>query len=225
MSCQLHAASGSNAHSKWNPKYAKSTLIGAAFPRRSSSMMNWKPLMSTMLSVSFGSSRARFSLGPPHPPEFKNIRIGLRSLPVKYSLSLSVANFVTSSIVTSPQKYLFYDFKTCGKIGIDIGIVNWLGSDGCAFLRYHHLKQNNFMVENRWSIAAIVVFEFRFYQIIIIFTLPFGRSTQTGRSFRENELSPMDKASEMMIVKSKIYGLIFWALSWKIAGTPKEWEW
>ena len=129
MSCQLHAASGSNAHSKWNPKYAKSTLIGAAFPRRSSSMMNWKPLMSKLLSVSFGSSRARFSLGPPHPPVFKNIRIGLSSLPVKYSLSLSVANFVTSSIVTSPQKYLFYDFETCGKIGIDIGIVNWLGSD------------------------------------------------------------------------------------------------
>jgi len=56
--------------------------------------------MSKTVSVSFGSSRTIESLGPPQPPEFKNIRIGLRSLPVKYSLSLSVADFVISSIVS-----------------------------------------------------------------------------------------------------------------------------
>jgi hypothetical protein len=124
-SCQLHAASGSNAHSKWNPKYAKSTLIGAAFPRRSSSIMNWKPLMSKMLSVSFVSSRARFSLGPPHPPESRKIRMGLRSLPVKYSLSLSIADSVIWSIVTSP---LCMISELEGENSYDIGIVNLVGT-------------------------------------------------------------------------------------------------
>jgi hypothetical protein len=53
------------------------------------------------MSVSFGSSRAMARDGPPHPPAFKNIRIGVTFLSFKYSAILSVADFVTSSIVSS----------------------------------------------------------------------------------------------------------------------------
>jgi hypothetical protein len=39
--------------------------------------------------------------GPPHPPEFKKIRIGETSLPLKYSAICLVAADVTSTIVFS----------------------------------------------------------------------------------------------------------------------------
>jgi len=76
-------------------------LIGAAFPRRSSSTRNLKPFMLKTVSVSSGSSRVIARDGPPHPPDFKNIRMGLTGLFLKYSESLLVANFVTSSMVSS----------------------------------------------------------------------------------------------------------------------------
>jgi hypothetical protein len=94
-------------------------------------MTNLKPFILKTSSVSFGSSRARARDGPPHPPEFRKMRMGLTSLPLKYSAISSVADFVTSSIITSPQKYLFYDFHNLGNIVMDIGLVNWFGSDGC----------------------------------------------------------------------------------------------
>ena len=86
--------------------------------------------MTKTASVSFGSSRTIVSLGPPHPPEFKNIRIGLRSLFLKYSVSLSVANFVTSSIV-SPLKniYMTEQFQTFRKVCTIIGSVNIVDLD------------------------------------------------------------------------------------------------
>ena len=40
-------------------------------------------------------------LGPPHPPSFKKIRIGVTSLPLKYSAICSVADGVTSTMTPS----------------------------------------------------------------------------------------------------------------------------
>jgi hypothetical protein len=97
-------------------------------------MTNLKPFILKTSSVSFGSSRAMARDGPPHPPELRKMRMGLTSLPLKYSVISSVADFVTSSIVTSSQKNLFYVFRISGNIGIDIGIVNWLGSDDVRFV-------------------------------------------------------------------------------------------
>jgi len=37
--------------------------------------------------------------GPPHPPEFKKIRMGATSFPLKYSAICFVADCVTSTIV------------------------------------------------------------------------------------------------------------------------------
>jgi hypothetical protein len=39
--------------------------------------------------------------GPPHPPAFIKIRIGVTSLSFKYSAIFSVADFVISSIIFS----------------------------------------------------------------------------------------------------------------------------
>jgi hypothetical protein len=39
--------------------------------------------------------------GPPHPPEFKKIRMGETSLPLKYSAICFVATSVTSTIMFS----------------------------------------------------------------------------------------------------------------------------
>jgi len=39
--------------------------------------------------------------GPPHPPEFKKIRMGETSLPLKYSAICFVATSVTSTIIFS----------------------------------------------------------------------------------------------------------------------------
>jgi hypothetical protein len=61
------------------------------------------------LSVSFGSSRAMAREGPPHPPAFKKIRIGVAFLPFKYSAIFSVADFVISSIIFSFYKNHLYD--------------------------------------------------------------------------------------------------------------------
>jgi hypothetical protein len=77
-------------------------------------MTNLKPFILKTSSVSFGSSRARARDGPPQPPEFRKMRMGLTSLFLKYSAISSVADLVTSSMATSPQKYLFYDFKNLG---------------------------------------------------------------------------------------------------------------
>jgi len=65
--------------------------------------------------------------GPPHPPAFKKIRIGVAFLPVKYSAIFSVADFVISSIIFSFYKNHLYDriiLKPNRKIVTSIGSVN-----------------------------------------------------------------------------------------------------
>jgi len=68
------------------PMGEKSTLIGFTFSRNSLLTTYRNPSISkTLSSSSFGSSRARASPGPPHPPSFKKILMGDGVLPLKYS--------------------------------------------------------------------------------------------------------------------------------------------
>jgi hypothetical protein len=96
-----HPAPKSIAQSSLNPISEKSTLMGVAFCMKSLSTIYWNPSISKTSSVAFGSSRAMASDGPPHPPEFKNIRMGETSFPLKYSAICFVAASVTSTIVFS----------------------------------------------------------------------------------------------------------------------------
>ncbi len=84
-----------------NPYPKKSTLTGLAFSKNSLSIINWNPFISCTSSVSLGSFRAIANEGPPHPPSFKNIRIGAISLPLKYSAICWLAASVTSIMVSS----------------------------------------------------------------------------------------------------------------------------
>jgi len=60
--------------------------------------------------------------GPPHPPAFKNIRIGLTSLSLKYSAIFLTADSETSSIASTPSKKSVWlkKIQTCQKIGAEI---------------------------------------------------------------------------------------------------------
>jgi hypothetical protein len=65
------------------PRGVKSILIGFICSMNSLSIMYLNPSMSYTSSLFFSSSRAIAREGPPHPPEFRNIRIGETSLPLK----------------------------------------------------------------------------------------------------------------------------------------------
>jgi hypothetical protein len=75
--------------------------MGFAFSRRSLSTRYWNPSTSKTLSLSFGSSRAIPRDGPPHPPSFRKILMGVASFPLKYSLICSLADGVTSTMIPS----------------------------------------------------------------------------------------------------------------------------
>lgn len=75
--------------------------MGCAFSRRLLSTRYLKPSISKTLSLSLGSSRAIPRDGPPHPPSLRKIRMGVTSLPLKYSVICCVADGVTSTIISS----------------------------------------------------------------------------------------------------------------------------
>ena len=84
------------------PYSAKSTFMGCAFSRKSLSIIYLNPSISYVLSVSLGSSRAMAKEGPPQPPSFKKILMGVTSLSLKYSAICSLADVVTSTILFPP---------------------------------------------------------------------------------------------------------------------------
>jgi len=55
--------------------------------------------------------------GPPHPPEFKKIRMGETSLPLKYSAICFVATSVTSTIMFS-----FFQNNLCIRLAIKFSL-------------------------------------------------------------------------------------------------------
>jgi len=83
------------------PLPIKSILIGFACSNNSLSTTYLKPLISYVLSLSFGSSRANAREGPPHPLWFKKTRIAENSLSLSCSVICFVADSVTSNIKSS----------------------------------------------------------------------------------------------------------------------------
>ncbi|MDI6796083.1 MAG: hypothetical protein QMD09_04025 [Desulfatibacillaceae bacterium] len=84
------------------PIGVKSMVMGFVFSRNSFSTRKVKPFTSKVSSLSRGSSRASARLGPPHPPSFKNTRMGVTfSCCSKYSANLFAADAVTSNMAGS----------------------------------------------------------------------------------------------------------------------------
>ena len=116
------------------------------------STMYLKPSISKTLSVSLGSSRAMARDGPPHPPSFKKIRIGLTSL-LKYSAIFSVADFVISSIIFSFYQNHLYDrtilkpTKTQLRL-MDLSIQVWIVKKPNHYPIYCVFKINEMEVQN-----------------------------------------------------------------------------
>jgi len=67
------------------------------------------------------------------------------------------------------------------------GPIRVLSISDPHFAPFSDMSMGIFACSDFCSIAVIAGLEFRSYQIIIVFTLPFGRNTQTGNFPRENE--------------------------------------
>ncbi len=83
----------SRLESRTNPMPLKSILMGLACAIKSLPTTKVCPFISTVSSLSDGSSRAIASDGPPQPPALRKIRMGEGDEPVKKA---SICSFATS---------------------------------------------------------------------------------------------------------------------------------